>query len=550
MIITLIVTLLRLLQQPHDQISDGIFPHKIQIEAKLEQIKWKNKNIFVEKIPKCVKRHFYADSFVCVCNSTFCDQPEEIGEFTGKNAFAYQTDLVEQRLNMKELKIQKKTIKGDKIALENEVKIRINASRQYQKILGFGGAFTDAAGYNLNLLSRNTRMQLLRSYFDKNIGIRYTVGRVPIASCDFSTRVYSYCDTINDFKLNTFALAEEDLHMKIPHILTANILAGSPLKLFASPWSAPAWMKTSGKMPGGGTLRFFEEYALLANITFWGMTIENEPQYGLDPGYSFQAMWVSPVTQRNFANNILSPILKSSPAAKNVLIMAHDDTRNIILDAAKKIFGNKNNLTTSNNVIAGLAYHWYSFCSHSVLSDIHNLYPDKFIFGTEACTGWTGHDRGVSLGNWTRAMMYGRDILRGLQNWAIGWTDWNLCLDLKGGPNWVKNYVDSPIIVNITSDEFYKQPMFYAMAHFSRFISPGSVRIDSQISSLTQQIESVAFRNPNGNRVLVLISNSEESIEGIIEEEIIENNGEVKIRTINVNLPGNSITTVIWPKMK
>ncbi|CAK5082014.1 unnamed protein product [Meloidogyne enterolobii] len=101
--------------------------------------------------------------------------------------------------------------------------------------------------------------------FCKNLkkGIRYSVGRVPISSCDFSSRVYSYCDTDNDFKLKTFALAEEDLHMKasknlyqIPHILTANLLAGSPLNLVATSWSAPAWMKTSRKMPGGGSLRF------------------------------------------------------------------------------------------------------------------------------------------------------------------------------------------------------------------------------------------------------------------------------------------------------
>uniref|UniRef100_A0A915NLV3 Glucosylceramidase n=1 Tax=Meloidogyne floridensis TaxID=298350 RepID=A0A915NLV3_9BILA len=570
MIITLIIIFLRLLIQLNAQINNGIFPQEIPIKAKFEQLKWnKTKNIFISKnsienTQKCFKRHFSADSFVCVCNSIHCDQPEEIGEFTGENAYIYQTDPIKQRLNKKELKIIKRKNKRIKLDLENTVKIRINASQQYQKILGFGGAFTDAVGYNLNLLSKKTRMQLLRTYFDKNI-------------------VYSYCDTDDDFKLKTFALSEEDLHTKasknlyqvltenrrIPHILTANILAGSPLSLIATSWSAPAWMKTSRKMPGGGSLRgkldgpfyhtyahylrrFFEEYSNLANITFWGMTIENEPQYGLDPWYKFQAMWVSPETQRDFANNILSPILKSSPATKNLLLMGHDDNRNYILDAANKIFRNKN----STNIIAGLAYHWYSFSPHSVLSEINNLYPDKFLLGSEACAGWAGVDQGVSLGNWTRAMMYGRDILRGLQNWAIGWTDWNLCLDLIGGPNWVKNYADSPIIINVTADEFYKQPMFYAMAHFSRFIPPGSIRIDSQISSkltpsLTEQIESVAFRNPDGNRVLVLISNSEELIEGIIEEEINENNKgleAVKIRTINVRLPPKSISTLIWPK--
>uniref|UniRef100_A0A914LAS8 Glucosylceramidase n=1 Tax=Meloidogyne incognita TaxID=6306 RepID=A0A914LAS8_MELIC len=220
MIITLIIIFLRLLIQLNAQINNGIFPQEIQIEAKFEQLKWnESKNIFISKnsienTQKCLKRHFSADSFVCVCNSIHCDQPEEIGKFTGKNAFIYQTDPIKQRLNKKELKIIERKNKGIKLELQNTVKIRINASQQYQKILGFGGAFTDAVGYNLNLLTKKTRMQLLRTYFDKNIGIRYTVGRVPISSCDFSLRVYSYCDTDDDFKLKTFSLAEEDLHMK------------------------------------------------------------------------------------------------------------------------------------------------------------------------------------------------------------------------------------------------------------------------------------------------------------------------------------------------
>lgn len=70
------------------------------------------------------------------------------------------------------------------------------------------------------------------------------------------------------------------------------------------------------------------------------------------------------------------------------------------------------------------------------------------------------------MGDWTRGEYYAADILENLENWAIGWTDWNLALNEEGGPNWARNFVDAPIIVNATSDEFYKQPMFYVLAHF------------------------------------------------------------------------------------
>ncbi|CAK5042790.1 unnamed protein product [Meloidogyne enterolobii] len=125
MIITLIITLLCLLIQLNARINDGIFPQEITIEEKFEQIKWnKTKNIFISKnsienTQKCLKRHFSADSFVCVCNSIYCDQPEEIGKFTGENAFIYQTDPIKQRLNKKELKIIKRKNNGIKLELEN-----------------------------------------------------------------------------------------------------------------------------------------------------------------------------------------------------------------------------------------------------------------------------------------------------------------------------------------------------------------------------------------------------------------------------------------------
>jgi glucosylceramidase len=92
-----------------------------------------------------------------------------------------------------------------------------------------------------------------------------------------------------------------------------------------------------------------------------------------------------------------------------------------------------------------------------------------------------------------------------MNNWAVGWVDWNLALDEGGGPNWSGNFVDSPIIVNNTIDEFYKQPMFYAMGHFSKYIPENSVRVNIEISNDTT-ITGTAFLLPNGNRAVVILN--------------------------------------------
>ena len=137
-------------------------------------------------------------------------------------------------------------------------------------------------------------------------GLGYTVGRVPMASCDFSTHEYSYDDVANDFNLTNFNLTAEDFRYKIPYILKASTAAGGNLRLFSTPWSPPGWMKSNGRMKGGGVMkgdmngqyyqtwakyfvRFFEEYHK-AGIDFWGTTIQNEPTSGLDPFWKWQTM--------------------------------------------------------------------------------------------------------------------------------------------------------------------------------------------------------------------------------------------------------------------
>lgn len=159
---------------------------------------------------------------------------------------------------------------------------------------------SDAAGLNILNISSTLQKKLLMSYFSQN-GIEYSIGRIPMASCDFSTHPYSYDDNEGDFQMQNFSLTKEDLHLKIPLMLTAMNMSKRSIKFFGSPWAAPAWMKTNGKMQGAGILKgiagdkFHEAWALYfakflkgyedKGVKIWGLTVQNEPSTGFIPGF-------------------------------------------------------------------------------------------------------------------------------------------------------------------------------------------------------------------------------------------------------------------------
>jgi len=144
----------------------------------------------------------------------------------------------------------------------------------------------------------------------------------------------------------------------------------------------------------------------------------------------------------------------------------------------------------------------------------------------------------VILGSWERFEAYAQDILEDLNNWATGWVDWNLALDESGGPNWSKNFVDSPVIVNATADEFYKQPMYYAMGHYSKYIPEDSVRIDLHMINASRKLSATAFLRPDGRRTVVVLNRSDE--EKLIAIKDAERG------TLEFNSPPRSIHTVVY----
>uniref|UniRef100_A0A2K5JPG5 Glucosylceramidase n=1 Tax=Colobus angolensis palliatus TaxID=336983 RepID=A0A2K5JPG5_COLAP len=183
-------------------------------------------------------------------------------------------------------------------------------------------------------------------------GIGYNIIRVPMASCDFSIRTYTYADTPDDFQLHNFSLPEEDTKLKIPLIHRALQLAQRPVSLLASPWTSPTWLKTNGAVNGKGSLKgqpgdiyhqtwaryfvkFLDAYAE-HKLQFWAVTAENEPSAGLLSGYPFQCLGFTPEHQRDFIARDLGPTLANS-THHNVRLLMLDDQRLLLPHWAKVV---------------------------------------------------------------------------------------------------------------------------------------------------------------------------------------------------------------------
>ena len=269
----------------------------------------------------------------------------------------------------------------------------------------------------------------------------------------------------------------------------------SPLKMFASPWTAPAWMKSNNNLIGEGYLlpeyyqawanyfvKFLKSYEA-EGVPFWGLTAQNEPVDGKIPDFTFNCMGWNSTTQREWIVNNLGPTLEKE-GFSDIKLMILDDQRPLAPKWAREVFADERAM----KYVSGIGVHWYADDGGLAfaLDQCHEEFPDKFILYTESCNG------GLNLGDWNNGERYLHNIIQNLNHWVVGWTDWNLVLDMLGGPNWANNNVDAPIIVNPEEGEFYKQPMYYALGHISKFIVPGSVRIDLQKDTI--KVEAVAVK--------------------------------------------------------
>uniref|UniRef100_A0A914E4V4 Glucosylceramidase n=1 Tax=Acrobeloides nanus TaxID=290746 RepID=A0A914E4V4_9BILA len=255
-------------------------------------------------------------------------------------------------------------------------------------------------------------------------------------------------------------------------------------------------------------VRYFEEYSK-NNITFWGVTMQNEPQ----ADQNFQSLVLNSTQERDFTKLIWGPTLRSNSITKNLKLMVLDHNRDLIPDFVPTIFGDPD----ATSLLDGLAVHWYMDTSYGTYGNVapgiltwaHDNYlgpKNKFLLYTEAC-----NEGRPAMGLWLHGDKYMNDIINSLNNWAVGWVEWNLVVDPTGGPNWVNNDVDQSIIAFNSSydgngERFEKQPMFYAMGHFSKFIVPNSTIIDHKLEGTTyaDSVLAISAQRPDGLKVVVI----------------------------------------------
>lgn len=384
---------------------------------------------------------------------------------------------------------------------ENFPTVFVDPTKTFQTIVGIGGAFTDAAAETFYKLPENKREELLRAYFDPEKGIGYALGRTNINSCDFSSESYAYAKP-GDTSLSSFSIAH-DLKYKVPFIKEALRLVPD-LKLFASPWSPPAWMKTNDDMLHGGKLepeyfetwahyyvRFIQEYAE-QGVKVWGLTVQNEPM----AVQTWESCIYTAEEERDFVKHHLGPELHRS-GLDGVKLMIWDHNRGLMYQRAQTVLEDPE----AAQYVWGTAFHWYVGDHFDNVRLVYDAFPDKHLLFSEGCNGgfdWNAIDQ------WKWGENYGRSMVQDLNNGAGGWTDWNLLLDEKGGPNHVGNYCFAPIHADTRDGTLHFMNSYYYIGHFSKFARPGSKRVACTSSS--DDLQATAFLNPDG-RVAVVVLN-------------------------------------------
>ena len=379
--------------------------------------------------------------------------------------------------------------------------IVLNPQKTYQTHIGFGGAFTESAAYTLSLLPKEKQDEIIHAYFSKE-GLSYNLGRTHIHSCDFSLENYTYVAE-HDKDLKTFDLSHEEKWV-IPMIKKA--LAYEPeLKLLASPWSPPAWMKSNNNMNFGGYLleEFYQPWANYyikyldemkkRGINFWALTVQNEPA----AVQTWDSCIYTAEQERDFVKHYLGPTVEKSPY--DVKILGWDHNRDIIVERAATMLLDPE----ANKYIWGIASHWYVSEQFENLSIVHEMFPDKHLVFTEGCI-----EGGPKPLAWHTGERYARNIIGDLNNHLEGFIDWNLILNEEGGPNHVKNYCDAPILVDRNTQTIIYNSSYYYIGHFSKFIRPEAKRIHAQ-SNLPDKIYQTSYQNANGELVVVIQNESD-----------------------------------------
>lgn len=417
---------------------------------------------------------------------------------------------------------------------DNVPEITVDTAIRYQAIEGFGAALTGSSAMVLQRLSTESRKSILELLFDAEKGIGISVLRITIGASDFSAFDFTYNDLPSgqtDFKLENFSLSRDTMDV-IP--VLKEILAINPdISIIASPWSPPAWMKTNKSLKGGRLrtdchnvyasyfvkyIKEMKKHGILINA----VTPQNEP---LHFSANYPCMEMQAIQQADFIKNALGPAFLEAGLNTKIIIYDHnwDNTNyaiSILNDAGAAQF------------ISGSAFHAYAG-DVSAMNTVHNAHPDKSLYFTEISGGAWATDFASNL-MWNMNNIF----LGGTKNWAKVALLWNMALDENYGPQNGGCNNCRGVVTVYNSGTVARNEEYYAIAHMSKTVKPGAVRIKTALQASMSGINAVAFQNTD-NSSSIIISNDNKTLQKFT----------VKFKEgfIPVQLPPKSVITI---KMK
>ncbi|HRE39513.1 MAG TPA: glycoside hydrolase family 30 beta sandwich domain-containing protein [Chitinophagaceae bacterium] len=376
--------------------------------------------------------------------------------------------------------------------------IDIDSATAYQSVDGFGYTLTGSSAYLIRRMGTAESAALLNELFGSNgIGVSYI--RISIGASDLSPAVFSYNDMPTgqtDPTLANFSLANDTVDL-IP-VLKQVLQINPNIKIMGSPWSAPVWMKNNGSTIGGSLqpqyyavyAQYFVKYIQqmqARGVPVHAVTVQNEPEHGGNN----PSMVMTATQQADFVKNHLGPAFQTAGITTKIIVWDHNcDNPNypvtIMNDAAAKAY------------VDGSAFHLYAG-DISALSTVRTAHPDKNLYFTEQWTGANGSFNG------DLAWHIKNVIIGSMRNWSRNALEWNLANDPAFGPHTPGGCSECKGAITISGSAFSRNVSYYIIAHASKFVPAGSVRIASNMAT---NLPNVAFKTPSGKKVLIVLNES------------------------------------------
>jgi len=408
--------------------------------------------------------------------------------------------------------------------------ITIDPARTHQTMEGFGAALTNSSAFLIH--NHPQRQAILETLFSPTDGIGISYVRVPLGASDFTAeppRGYTYNDLpagATDPDLSEFSIAPAEAFI-LP-VLRDALALNPDLRIMATPWSAPGWMKTNDALNGGqirnDALEPFAKYLIqaleayeAAGVPIAAVTLQNEP---LHQASNYPTMGMSAFQQATLIAEHFGPMLAASAVDAELLAYDHNWDRP---DYPLAVLNN----AAANAFVDGVAWHCYAG-DVSAQSQVHNAHPDKGTYFTECSGGGWSTDYGNNL-SWNMRNLF----IGGARNWAKAVLLWNLALDERNGP-FIGGCTNCRGVLTLSDDGFTREVEYESIGHFSRFVEPGAVRL-----STTQggDLLAVAFRNPDGTIVLVAHNTSGSGVAFDVQ---------VGEEVLAYSLPAGSLATLRW----